>query len=335
MWGNSTGWMISGVIAVAMGFLLGYVTIPPSPTAPTNAKVFAITQQPLTLPVSPDTVVPPGTADADAGVLYRKAIDDYLFATSTYERFKSEPGRFDVKKLTAVPFILRARDAKACVLFRKDPTELVNYENAEPPLDAIFDVGNICCTLGKLYTLETYNKQTRPEEARKLWEAAFVLGQHLYEERVSWLELSDGLGLMSAAGGNLLSYYKEINKDDAKADAIQKFLDGEHDFQNQVLEAIKIVDGIDENIVGQYAGDITAIAVAPKGTPYGNADHMFRVEALKHVGHYRYNSISIGDQRGAMRSIQKVLDQGDADPTVKAAANAARDLTLAKHNAFG
>jgi hypothetical protein len=61
---------------------------------------------------------------------------------------------------------------------------------------------------------------------------------------------------------------------------------------------------------------------------------MFRVEALKHVGHYVYNSRNKGDQLAAHKVLARMIDDKKI-PAVQAAANAAHDLTLAKHNMVG
>jgi hypothetical protein len=332
MWGNLTGWIASLAVAAVLGGLLFYVAAPPSPTEPTNSKKLAVATKEIVLPISPDVVVTPGTKSCDAGEKYRKAIKDYQLTSDTYERF-NKGGQMKIKEkdLSAIGDILAARDCKECNLFRTDPTKLVNYENTEPPVEALQDAGNIACTFGKLYTNEKYNPKLDPAKAFKLWEAAFVLGRHLYEERVAWSELVAGHGLMQTAGIDLHEYYLTYAKppDKAKAAKIQEFLDAEGSYALKLTEAFQIVGTIDENYGGKYAGDIFQIARS------ATADPMFRVEAIKHIGHYRFNAQTMGDQMGARKVLRKLVDDANLPANVKAAANAAHDLTIEKHRMVG
>lgn len=333
MWGNKTGWMISAVLALLMSSLLAWVALPPTPSAPTNAAVLSIVRGPIALPVSPDTVVPAGTEDCDAAVFYRKAIEDFQNNSDTYDRFKNNVMSVPIKKLIGLDEILKARDCKSFKLFSVHPADVVNYENTEPGLDALDEIGNVCCRVGLLYTNEKYNAHTRPDEARKLWEAAFVLGKRLYDERTDWKEFSIGLGLMSTAARSLDGYYRDLKTDPGTAEAIQKFLDEEGAYQSKLIDAWKIIGGIDENTLGQYAGDI--FAMAKKDGAYANVDPMFRTEAVLHVGRYRFNSASTGDQLAARKTLTNMAEETDLPPNVKAAATAAHALTLSDFHKFG
>ncbi|HWE02588.1 MAG TPA: hypothetical protein VG326_09285 [Tepidisphaeraceae bacterium] len=335
MFGNTTGWIISAVVGLLMTILLSMVVLPPTPTPPTYAAVFNVVQKPLAIPIDPSTVVPRGTEEGNAGALYRKAIADYELNPTPYDTFQEHIMKIDVKSLTAINYVLKARDCKTGSLFVAKPSDLINYDNAEPGLDAIDTVGKLCCTVGKLYINEKYNPKTRPQEALKLWEAAFVLGQHLYEERLTWDELGRGLGLMQTAAIDLQLYYTDIAKDPSKADGIQSFMNAEADYQGKLIAAVQLIEGVEESKVGQYAGDIFAIAAAKPGAAYGSADPMWRVEAIKHVGKYRFNAQTNGDQLAARKVLSKMVEDPTLSPPVKAAATAAHDLTIEKYHAFG
>jgi len=326
MWGNPLGWIISAGLSLALSFLLYIGAMPPKPTPPINAPVLDVARKPIALPVAPDTVVRLGAKPGDAGSLYRKAIEEYQANSDTYAKFSERPTSVSAKQLVVTDLILQARDLKDCTLFQNKLTEAINYDNAEPSLDAIQNAGSICCRLALLNINNKYQGH-KPDLALKLWEAAFVLGVHLYDERVSWLEMVDGHGLMAEAAGGLKKYYTEVKKDPKQVAAIDAFVSAEDAYQSSMNDAFKIIGGVDENYCGRYAGDIYAIAVNDK------ADPMFRVECIKHIGRYRYNSNSIGDQMAANRTLIKLLD--DAKATVKAAATAAHDLTIEKFHTFG
>jgi hypothetical protein len=57
---------------------------------------------------------------------------------------------------------------------------------------------------------------------------------------------------------------------------------------------------------------------------------MWRVEAILKLGRYRFNAGRIGDQRNAIKTIKDLLTH-DPDPVIRAAAQAAHDLTLEQY----
>jgi hypothetical protein len=326
MWGNKSGWLISVAIAAMMGLILYVVVRPPVPTPPTGAAVVAIAQKPFALPASPVSVVAAGTEDCDAGTLYREAINKYLNDPHPYERFGGRGGVTKVKReeMPAIEDVVKATHCgKKFTLFTAKPGELVNYDNDEPGLHAINEVGNIICTISRVNFI---NKDY--DEARKLSEAAFQLGARLQEERLTWAELADGLGLMQTAATNLKDIAQEQG-DRERRDTVEEFMRSEGQYQVKLIEAYKIIGAIDEGFAGAYAGDIFAVAGNPQ------ADRMWRVEAYKHIGHYKYNSRSKGDQLTAKKTLALSALDPSLDPAVKAAAIAAHDLTLEKHNMVG
>src|SRR5262249_15836739 len=150
------------------------------------------------------------------------------------------------------------------------------------------EISTVCANLGLIYAAKE-SKTPKPDQAVKLWEAVFIMGEHLYEERVCWAELISGHAYMQTGARNLAKFYR-AKTDVTRAEAIQNFIDEETTYQNKMVEAFKIIGAIDEGYAGRYAGDVFKIARNPE------ADPMFRVEALKHIGHYRYNANSAGDQ---------------------------------------
>lgn len=328
MWGNTTGWIIAAVIGAGMGFLLWLVASPPTPSLPTNATVFVVANKPISLPVPANTVVTEGTKDCNAGDLYLQAIADYDKKPLMYERFLGGAAdKITQQQMPAVDMILKARDCKDFTLFSRNPSQILNYDNTEPPLDDLHKLGTICVNLGLIANLK---KPPQGPQAVRLWEAAFVLGRHLYEERITFTELGEGHGLMQTAAINLQRYYVD-RKDNTRAATIKNFLDEELAYQAKLNEAWKIIGGVDESYAGPYAGDIYVVALN------SNADPMFRVEALKHIGHYRYNvrADKKGDQLRVRKVLGKMSDDASLPPSVKEAVKAAKNLTLEKHNMVG
>src|SRR5258708_29779502 len=79
-------------------------------------------------------------------------------------------------------------------LFSRPAGELINYDNAHPSLENLVHVAEVTNRAGLLLKVDQ-----KYDEARKYFEAVFVLGNRLYEERVCWAEFVAGLGQMEAA----------------------------------------------------------------------------------------------------------------------------------------
>jgi hypothetical protein len=75
-----------------------------------------------------------------------------------------------------------------------------------------------------------------------------------------------------------------------------------------------------------HAGDVFHIARSAK-------DRMWRVEAILKLGRMRYNAARLADQQAATRALEELSD--DADPVIRAAANAARNLTVQEYRMLG
>jgi hypothetical protein len=338
MWGNRLGWMISGGIAVLWILALWKAALPPAPTDPINAPVLAVALKPIALPVPADTVAAPGTADGDAGKIYRDAIKEVAASRSAYERFHDEswtevthtPAKLAEleKKLKAVALILKARECKSGPIFGSNPTQLINYSNAEESLDDLRVAGETCTKLGTFYGL---GEHRNPEKSFKLFEAAFLLGMQLYNERLTDRELQAGHTVLAEAAGWLGLYYKNDKKDPSRGSAIRGFVEAEREYTNKLAEAWHVLNYFDEEKpagpqkqqrpMSEYAGDIFKIAQSSE------ADPMFRVEALLHMGRYQYNCLTRGDQIYARKLLKKMADDSSLPGPVKAAATMARDLT--------
>jgi hypothetical protein len=335
-WGNTLGWIISGALAIGMSIGMWFLVNPPSGTDAIDSPALKEAMKTIALKVSPDKVVTPGTQDGDAGKNYHEAMDEvkahhklYEDYIESHDKFKREHGKEDVAVfLVAVADVLKARDCKNCNgIFSDDPSQLVNYHNSQPALDDLYMVGDICVLEGMRLNPKVPQQGVapQPEKAMKLWEAAFVLGVHLYDERLTSKELEAGDNLMRSAATQLQRYWAN----DPRAAAAVQFLTEQKKYEQTLANAYHILGALDESlptdsekrILGDYAGDIIRLAGSSQ------ADPMFRVEALLHIGRYKYACLTKGDQAAGKRMVKKILDDASTPPSVKAAANAAQNLT--------
>lgn len=318
MWGNWQGWVISAVMVLVSGGVFYKLANPQPESSPQG--LLAEAYEPIALPLAADLdkLIPRPTRATDAGMLYRQALI----------RFRANPQPFDdpihakAGELSALDLLLEAADASRMTLFESRPQELVTYNNGQAELDALRKIGGAANTIGLGLT-----NDGKLEDAKKYFLAAFTLGRHLFDERVSWGELNLGLTLMSDAGRNLGRLADE-NHEGGLGDSFRKVQDEIEKYRLKLEEKVAspLTNPV-ESYASQYAGDIFAIAKDPR------VERVWRVAAILHLGRYRWNVADDrkGDQVWAERELH-VLDNGldprNRDPVILVAIHAAMDLTV-------
>ena len=314
MWGNAPGWAISAVMVLATAGLLYYLSLPPEVSRPSGLIPMAYNA--IELPAVPAGVASPGTNDCDAGEAYRKAINACLENPKSYQ----DAVHAGPSELPGVRLLLDARGCSRMRLFVDTPRELINYNNEQPQLEALVKLGDAANSVGLGLTLDK-----NPGAARLYFEAAFELGRHLADERICWRELASGLSLMSESGQNLAKIADQSNNR-AQADAMRRFTDATLQYQQKLQEQVAspLANPVEQTYGGQYTGDVYAVAQSPA------ADRVWRVEAILHIGRYRYNVADghRGDQLAAEPHLRHLDSTVGVDAVLHAAIRAAQNLTL-------
>jgi hypothetical protein len=321
MYGNRPGWLISVLIAVAMGWMIFNFGRAPAIGKPSGQ--FKNLAEPIKLPIPPDQALPGVmTQDRDAGEQYRQAIEAYLTDRRTYD--KSEPKYYDRRdKLPAIDLLVSAAPAKRATIFSPKPETLVNYRYPWPELDALMKLGMIANQIA-------FSAQARGDEetTNKYAGACFSLGAKLYEERLTHGELDVGLKLMQTAGDTFKSFAKK--KGDAAAVARWEQFGQQTSgyYTTNIQKLIQKVFSAGRGDVDAHAGDVFELARR-------NPDRMWRVESILKVGRYKYQATRMGDQVGAKRMLSDDPTKygyedwtKHEDPAVRTAAKAARELTI-------
>ncbi|HEX4796144.1 MAG TPA: hypothetical protein VH370_20310 [Humisphaera sp.] len=317
MFGNQTGWIISIPLALAMIWGLVWSSTPMQTTKPTNDPIVSIALAPIKLDSSGLKIKTPDARDA--GLIYREAIIDYLVNRDLYQDFHRRPALAKLPSLPAIDGIVKAGGCSSADIFRSRPKDLINYRAEFPEVDALTALANMTIAAGLLYKSDLdYDK------ARTYINAGFELGRKMFDERLTFVEMGAGLGLMQGGASALQALAKDKGETGLSEPAAQFAKDAQAT-ATKLIDCYKIIGGIDETYYGRYSGDIFKIATSP------TADPMWRVEALKHIGHYQYSSVSKVDQIYAKRLLQKMAADSTLDPIVKTAAVAARDLSLEEH----
>jgi hypothetical protein len=340
MWGNRQGWIISASIVLVVGLALGLIARGPDRTAPTTFSADPQNFQALDLPElstasSPElsAAAPPIGGPApdvirgDADAAYRAAIQDFRRQPAPYEDFAATGNDASAKEygLIAVDEIVSALSSRTFGgLFSEHPEELINYQPDKPPLEALEVLGRVLVDRLALRSEKAGDRAA----AMKYASAAYMLGLRLCRERICYAELELGLQL-TGKSAPLLARLAEADGNAALAAAYRDFDARRVRFVRERVEpVVRIVRSIDPAIVGPHVGDLFELAKRSQ-------ERMWRVEAILALGRERFlagEGATAADQRAATRLVTQ-LAESDPDPAIRAAATAARDLTLEQHRA--
>lgn len=331
-WGSPGGWALAATLALAIVAFVVAVDRSGRMTPMTSFGASASNYGPILIPVDPPTVVDGWPSlPGDATRLYDLAITGYtasLSARRPYDDFLRETrGRPALPgELPLLQHLLEAaRHAEAAPMAR-DAEMLIGYDRAPARLDAIYTLGQACLKQAGL--LAGRNHPGDALEARRLYEGAFILGFHLFEERIVHREMEYGYRLVSQSLGGLVALAKKQN-DAARAARVGAARDRFNDYVNGSLEPvwdkISAINDVarDDDTADVYIGDVVAIASSEA------ADPLWRTEAILRLGKARHDATRRGDREGAQRELEhfaKALPDG----RLKLAAQAALELTAAE-----
>jgi hypothetical protein len=275
---------------------------------------------PIVLPGNPRALVPVGSGDSTS--LYTQALDAYNADPSSYDPglvTKAKLGPADLKKLTAMELLLQASDAGKGTVYATRPESIVRYGLEQyKGLDAAYNLGRFANGLGQRLKIAK-----RPDEAKKYFAAAFNLGYAMCTERLTYMEFYRGQELMQ----NGVLGLAEVEPDRASElrawpPQMKDMID---DKQSRFVQLHNAMNMFDKAAIERNAGDVYNLAK-------NSQDRMWRIEAIMAVGHFRYNAVNPGDQRGAAKFLDGLAASDPTDGPTKVAIKVAQDLTLAQHN---
>src|SRR5262249_9448184 len=156
-------------------------------------------------------------------------------------------------------------------LFAANPSEVITYNPDKPTLEALRTLGTCARRAGQLI------EKNDPEEALKLYEAAFALGARLYEERLTYEELDTGLTLMTEGSATIRDLAR-ASADPARADACKRFDDARVAYvTSEIQPTQRVIGSADQAVIEQYAGDVFYFARHA-------GDRVWQVEAILKLG---------------------------------------------------
>ena len=317
MWGNWLGWGISAVLLAVAGGGFYNLAVPP-PESPPAHLIPEDLMRNLSLPEGTDKIMPPGKREGDGGSLYLQAMLLYQGNPAPY----NDPIHAAPKDLPSIDFLRQAADFRRMNLFEARPEKVINYNNELPELEALIKIADAANTMGLGAKLDG-----KYDNAKQLFSAVFALGRHLFDERVSWREMSAGIIMMSNASRNLAEVADD-EKEGARAAVLRHLREELDKYRSELQDKIgsPLTNPV-ESYAGKYSGDIFAIA---RDT---SVERVWRVQAILHLGRYKWNVADghRGDQvwgHRVLKSLKTSIDPANGDNVIQTAIDAAMNLTL-------
>lgn len=341
MWGNLTGWIIAAGLAAALFFLgstivgLGRPSDPVPIARLVNGKPSGKPMSPaeslakLELPVSPKSIVQP-EVNGDAGPKLREAIaalneGDVL---RQYDRFVNSTRRqqidYDRLPMRPIELLIEAGRMRSMRFLDVAPEKSINYDTeSRTELRQIDLVAKAAIALGywKAFKPQGADAMQDAPGARRIFESVFVLGGHLFDERVVYDELNVGLEWMASAAGGLMKLAKEQGNTELLA-RLETF-DSERAkyVVNHIIPIWRVISSMADNVIAQHAGNVFQLAEQSE-------DPVWRVEAILKIGRFRFSAGRAGDQGHADRILRRLARETEDDPRLRAAVSAAKTLTV-------
>jgi hypothetical protein len=323
MFGNTLGWIISAVITAVAAFGAYLLVLAGIPTAPT--EFLQTVAKPLALMQSAGPFLKENDTSADAGALYRQAIQDYENQSQKYDAIQHESDYPKAKAMAAglpgLAKLVQASNARCIGIFAGDPGKIINFDDHPDDLQAI---DGIAKTAGMLSTLAKFDKDY--PTARDYARAELVLGLRLYQERLAYLELAEGETLIGNGIAALVNVDEAGPSSSAAAQADNAF---KAQYLNETKEVqqpiVAVMFNIGDSSINANAGNMFAIATG------SNYDRVWRVEAIHHLGRLQFNSDNKADQVKATRVLKELSNDPKEDAIIQLAAKQSRDMTESEY----
>jgi len=326
--GNKTGWIIAGVIVLAILGIVVKVWLFPSPSRPTSTTLKKGFMDELVVDASLALVtgaVPAGSGNA--GDDYKAAFDAYTRNKALLEEFDKELGRNNGEvrltsgKLTPPADVLDA--LKEIAGHVEAGAQKGSFEYLFTHTPKSFEVGYKCA--GVVDMLVVYNAVLRLvwyhwglkeyDKIAELQKNLIVMGAHMAGEGARLHMTESGLSIQYAVANDLAGNYR--NAGEAYSDKIAP-LEKYGRAVNVALRRVNAINGLFKDTT-LPVGDILNIADKHK-------DRAVRVQAILFLARVRFE---VSGRRGDIRYANKLIDRyaDSSDPFEAAAAGAADDLT--------
>ena len=329
-WGSTGGWITAAALALAVVAGVAYVGNARAMTPPTALGRSPARWSQLRHPTVPHLVLDRAPAAQDASEIYANVVDTFYARPAARRPYDDlvgddvlEPARRGA--LPLVDELLRARDAGEARFFADRPDALIGGDGMNDALEALLVVGRATARQGTL--LATRARQTESaedlREATRHFEAAYTLGYHLFDERITHRQLEVGYRLMGEGLSGLVSLQR-IREDQVRRAILSTQKESLAAYVRNTIAPVWSAIGTindrsrSDDAADVHFGDVAAIAASDE------ADALWRVEAILRLGEYAADADRPADAAGARRLLERLAAEVADDPRLLAAIEAAR-----------
>ena len=317
MLGNRLGWLLALLPAAILTWAAWQLVEFNRLTAETGLLQTAAAARPITIEVPPESIYAM-TAVGDPTALYRDAMLDLRQNPEQYAKVERSATAEAFEKTPAGHAILTAAPMAAPARLASDATAWGGYGGAADDLDALDQAARLLMRAGLLHRAKDAAK------SRQMFEAAFALGIHLFNERARYAEAALGLAIAREAAAGLRSLAEKAG-DARRVGLLTTFDRSTTGLQDGRLSPVwRAVGSLDGRLIADHAGDVAALA-RPATT-----ERMWRVEAALALGRQKFSLERDADRLAVPRRLKEAA-AGETDPLVTAAIHAAESLTIEQY----
>lgn len=312
--GNKTGWIAAGMLTVAIMVIVVWVVFFPSTSKPTREMLLRINRERQDVKVSLREVL--GGEPAGGG----NAADDYHEAAALVPQIlqvlENRPEGSTAMPSAALELMKKidghvangAAKQNCEYLFKHTPPRM-RVSPRLPEIDGIFQIAGAMNMLA-----EHLAGQKQLDAAWQVYERLLVMGRHLMNERSHPQMVFAGLGAQRVAvQGFTMLRREQIKKDEKTIDAVNRYASDIYNMEKIYADKLPLIWKVRPD-----AGNVFWVIEH-------DPDRAWRVQALLTLGILKFTA----DSRGDRKHVEALLVRccSDADPFIKAAAQAARDFT--------
>ena len=312
--GNKTGWIAAGILAVAILVIVLWVVFFPSISKPTREMLLGINRSFQDVKVSLRDVL--GGEPTGGG----NAADDYqqaaVLVPQILQIMENRPEGSTAMPAAALELMKKVDGHVASGAAKKECKYLFVHTPKRmevsarlPEIDGIFQVTGAMDMLAQHLA-----GQKQLDAAWKVYERLLVMGRHFMNERSHPQVVFAGIGAQRVAlQGFTMLRRMQIQKDEKTVDAINRYASD--------LYNLEKIYGDKLPIIWKVRPDPGNVFWVIEYDP----DRAWRVQALLTMGILKFTAQSRGDRKHVETLLVRCCS--DADPFIKAAAEAARAFT--------
>ncbi|HRK29658.1 MAG TPA: hypothetical protein PLD59_01165, partial [Tepidisphaeraceae bacterium] len=204
MFGNALGWALSILLVVAVVASVSYIDRTARPTPPDAFGLDARNAAPLRLPDVSSIAPRVAGREAEATALYGQALQLVAQNRAAFDAFnRADHSDTPEPVAEAGQLLIRATGLAGGSIFQHRPEALIHYRSETPELTDVERLGKASLRGAMIV------RRVNPAAGLSQLRAGFVLGERLFEERITSAELNAGLQLLAESAATMKLFLRQ------------------------------------------------------------------------------------------------------------------------------